>query len=121
MCQLVRLNLEIITSIFKNYLENKFLEIKSLNCFLINEINISLNAAYHFSGLNIAKVIQLYKTANVGSVANYRPISLLPLINKIFEKLLLLNNFLESCNIISQNQFGFHKSKDTQRATYTTG
>ncbi len=69
--------------------------------------------------LKIAKVIPLYKTGNVGSVANYRPISLLPLLNKIFEKLLFvrLNNFLESCNIISQNQFGFRKAKYTQRAT----
>ncbi len=67
----------------------------------------------------IAKVIPLYKTGNVGSVANYRPISLLQLLNKIFEKLLYvkLNNSLESCNIISQNQFGFRKAKDTQRAT----
>ncbi len=66
--------------------------------------------------LKIAKVITLYKTGNVGSVANSRPISLLPLLNKIFEKLYIRLNFLES-NIISQNQFGFHKAKDAQRAT----
>ncbi len=28
-----------------------------------------------------------------------------------------LNNFLESCNIIKQNQFGFRKAKDILRAT----
>ncbi len=69
--------------------------------------------------LKIAKLIPIYKTANVGSVANYRPISLLQLLNKIFEKLLYirLNHFLENCNIISQNKFSFRKAKDTQRAT----
>ncbi len=34
--------------------------------------------------LKITKVIPLYKTANVGSVANYGPISLPSLLNKIF-------------------------------------
>ncbi len=79
--------------------------------------NLCIERGTYPESLKIAKVIPLYKTGNVGSVANNRPISLLPLLNKIFEKLLYvrLNNFLESCNIISQNQFDFRKAKDTQR------
>ena len=49
---------------------------------------------------------------------NYRPISTLLNVNKIFEKLLYgrINFFIESCNIVSDNQFGFRKSRDTQLA-----
>ncbi len=51
--------------------------------------------------------------------SNYRPISILPLINKIFEKLLYVRllNFFDHCNIISENQFRFRKSKDASQAT----
>ncbi len=79
-------------------------EIATILCKLFN---LCIERGTYPESLKIAKVIPLYKNGNVGSVANYRLISLLPLLNKIFEKLLYvrLNNFLESCNIISQNQF----------------
>ncbi len=90
-------------------------EIATILCKLFN---LCVDRGIYPESLERAKVIRLCKTGNVGSVANYRPISLLPLLNK-FEKLLYvgLNNFLESYNIISQNQFGFCEAKDTQRAT----
>ncbi len=91
-------------------------EIAAIFCKLFN---LCVEKGTYPESLKIAKVIPVYKNGYVGSVANYRPISLLPLLNKIFEKLLYirLNNILESCNIISQNQIGYRKAKDTQRAT----
>ena len=38
--------------------------------------------------LEIAKVIPLYKSGNSNCMSNYRPISILPTLSKIFEKLL---------------------------------
>jgi hypothetical protein len=40
---------------------------------------------------------------------SYRPISLLPIVSKLFEKLLLtsLNTILEEKHIVPDNQFGF--------------
>jgi len=52
------------------------------------------------------------------AVGNYRPISLLSNINKVFEKLLhtRLVNFLDNNNIIYNNQFGFRKKHGTNHA-----
>jgi hypothetical protein len=63
-------------------------------------------------------VIPIFKSGNRKLVGNYRPISLLPILNKILEKLIYsrLIDFLNHCQIISDCQFGFRKSKDTQQA-----
>ena len=49
---------------------------------------------------------------------NYRPISLLNIFSKIFEKVMkwYLVNFLNDNNILSPNQFGFQKGKSTEDA-----
>jgi hypothetical protein len=66
-----------------------------------------------------AKIIPLFKSGKKNSILNYRPISLLPIFNKIFEKLLYarFDAFIKANNIISEDQFGFTFGKDTQRAT----
>ncbi len=64
-------------------------------------------------------IVPIYKSGGAEINSNYRPISILPLINKIFEKLLYVRllNFFDHFNIISENQFGFRKSKNTSQAT----
>ena len=65
--------------------------------------------------MKIAKVIPIFKTGNKLLVTNYRPISLLPVFSKIFEKNVhkQLNDFLELQSIIFEAQFGFQKNKST--------
>ena len=68
--------------------------------------------------MKIAKVLPLHKGDSVLSVANYRPISLLPIFSKIFEKL-IYNQFIEYIEhneILSKLQFGFQKNKSTEQA-----
>ena len=68
--------------------------------------------------MKIAKIIPLHKGDSVLSVTNYRPISLLPIFSKIFERLVYnrLVEFIVKNNILSQNQFGFQKGKSTENA-----
>ena len=49
---------------------------------------------------------------------NYRPISVLPVLNKVFEKIIhnQLVDFLDLHNIISKQQFGFRKKHSTSHA-----
>ena len=49
---------------------------------------------------------------------NYRPISILNVFSKIFEKLMKihLNAFIENNSILSDTQFGFQSGKSTQDA-----
>ena len=59
--------------------------------------------------LKIARVIPLFKSGDQNDITNYRPISLLPVISKIFEKLIhsRLLSFLDKHNVIYNKQFGF--------------
>jgi len=67
-----------------------------------------------------ARVTPIYKSGNANCVENFRPISILPTFNKIFEKLTYsrLYSFTTSKQIISAQQFGFKTGSDTQQAIY---
>ena len=65
-----------------------------------------------------AKVVPIHKAKSTEELTNYRPVSLLPIFNKIFETLLhtRLTSFLEKHNIIFEHQFGFQTNKSTSLA-----
>ena len=58
-------------------------------------INLSLNTGKHPKLLKISKTIPIFKQGSRLQVSNYRPISLLSNINKIFEKVAQVYTFLE--------------------------
>ena len=80
--------------------------------------NMSINEGCFPEALKTAKVIPLHKGESVLTVSNYRPISLLPIFSKIFERLIFnrLTEFIEKKNILTKNQFGFQKNKSTELA-----
>ena len=59
--------------------------------------------------LKIAKVIPLFKKDDPSKFSNYRPISLLPAISKIFEKVMQhqILNYFDKNNIFYSSQYGF--------------
>jgi len=64
----------------------------------------------------VAEVIMIPKAGKPShKVSSYRPISLLPVISKLYEKLLLkrLKPLIESKQLIPSHQFGFRKSHST--------
>lgn len=63
-------------------------------------------------------VIPIYKSGKIDEMNNYRPITLINILSKIFEKCLnqRLKNFLNKYNIISKNQFGFQKNISTEHS-----
>lgn len=65
-----------------------------------------------------ALIHPIYKSGNRSSVNNYRPISVLPVLSKILEKILnkRLCNYLDAKNILATNQYGFRKGKSTEDA-----
>ena len=80
-------------------------------------INSSFASGIFPSVLKISKVVPVFK--NKGSpleVSNYRPISLLSNIEKIYEKVMYsrLISFLEDNNQIYSRQFGFRKAHSTE-------
>ena len=56
-----------------------------------------------------ANIVPVHKKGNTQSLKNYRPISLLPICSKIFERLIYneMFTFFTENNLISPNQWGF--------------
>ena len=62
--------------------------------------------------MKTAKVIPIYKSKARDDFSNYRPISTLPTVSKIHEKIVhrRLYGSMYKCNILYPNQYGFrHK------------
>ena len=68
--------------------------------------------------LKIAKVIPLYKKDDNKSFGNYRPISLLSPISKMFEWVAFnqLYDYLTSNGLLYESQYGFRKYNPTELA-----
>ena len=79
--------------------------------------NLSLTEGIFPDQLKLANVIPLYKSDDPMLFNHYRPVSLLCVLSKIFEKVMYsrLLDFLETFKIIYDNQFGFRKKT---RSTY---
>ena len=78
-------------------------------------ISCSLSAGIVPSQLKIAKIVPIFKSGNIASMDNYRPIALLNNFSKIVEKVVCIRlySFLESNNILSGSQFGFRQGHST--------
>ena len=69
-------------------------------------------------------MVPVFKNVGERSTAkNYRPVSLLSVVSKVFEK--LVNNkivdHLEKCGLFSDFQYGFRSSRSTARAFNRSG
>lgn len=65
-----------------------------------------------------AVVLPIHKSGDKDSVTNYRPISLLSIFSKIFEKVInnRLTSYLTKFKILANNQFGFRSGRSTEDA-----
>ena len=63
----------------------------------------------------IASITPLHREGDRSRPENYRPISLLPIIGKIFEFLIFdrIKNYIEKFKILKVNQFGFRSNHNT--------
>ena len=65
-----------------------------------------------------AKVIPIFKSGDETEKGNYRPISLLSNLNRIFEKVMYKRfmEFIRDKNILYNSQYGFRRQCSTQHA-----
>ena len=81
-------------------------------------INESFETGIFPDKLKIAKVVPVFKKGLTTKKSNYRPISLLSIFSKIFEKLMYqrLYRFLEIRELLFNLQFGFRSGHSTDHA-----
>ena len=101
-------------------ISNKILKIikQEIAAPLSHIINQSFLHGSFPENLKIAKVIPLYKNDDNTLLKNYRPISILPSLSKIFERIIhsqLIAHF-NSLNLFYKSQYGFRKSHSTELA-----
>ena len=72
--------------------------------------------------LKVAKVLPVFKSEDPQYFVNYRPISLLPIFSKIFEKVFYNRyiEFIERLEILYCCQFGFRKNHSAAHRTRFT-
>ena len=85
---------------------------------LSHQVNNSFTNGRVPDSLKIAKVCTIFKSGNNADFTNYRPISVLPIFSKLFEKLVYIRllNYLSQHSILSDNQYGFRTNHDTRLA-----
>ena len=86
---------------------------------LAHAINQSFSSGVFPDLLKLAKVCPLFKKDDMSLLTNYRPISLLPCISKVFEKIVhnQLYNYFNSNHLFVSNQYGFRPKHSTELAT----
>jgi retron-type reverse transcriptase len=88
---------------------------------LLELVNASIRDGIFPSILKKSVVIPIYKKGTEEDAANYRPVTLVPTLSKVLEKVIVsqLIIFLDKYNILNDFQFGFRKKHSTNDAIAT--
>ena len=80
--------------------------------------NISVQQGKYPTKLKISKVVPVFKADDETDPNNYRPISLLSNLNRIFEKLMYsrLIQYIEKRNLLDNAKYGFRAGSSTSHA-----
>ena len=83
--------------------------------FICESINNSIKSSIFPSCLKHADVTPLHKKCNKSLKENYRPVSILPILSKVFERSMFkqMSSFFD--DIFSKYQYGFRKGFSTQQ------
>lgn len=94
------------------------LSVNTLTPIITHICNLAIRTGKFPKALKKAMVHPIHKGGDRDVVNNYRPISILPSLSKILERVInnSLVSFLEANNILSKNQYGFRKGLSTEDA-----
>ena len=79
---------------------------------LVNIFRFSLNSGKFPNNWKKGNIVTVYKKSEKDIVKNYRPVSLLPILSKIYEKCIFdsIYNYFERKNLFTSCQSGFRKN-----------
>ena len=125
-------NVEEVTAIIKQLHNKTSTDAYDINIRMIKETvdiiapiltkfyNKCLNIGIFPDSLKIAKVHPIFKKGDATVTTNYRPISVLPILSKMLEKIILrrIEEYLEEWNYITDSQHGFRQNHSTTTALH---
>ena len=97
--------------------------LKSISSTIVDQllylINNSIMEGYFPDELKISSVIPIFKQGNEEDIENYRQITLVCVLSKLFEKILYnrIMFYLESRSILTDNQHGFRPGRSVETAS----
>ena len=85
---------------------------------LVYTINLSLLYGVVPNMTKIARIVPVFKSGDKNDLHNYRPISILPVLSKVLERVVYdrLSDFLDKLKILTPSQYGFRKKSTTSMA-----
>ena len=85
---------------------------------LLHIFNLVLSTGIFPDDLKLAKIIPIHKEGDKAECGNYRPISVIPIVAKILEKIIYdqLSSYINDNDIICKQQFGFRPNHSTETA-----
>ena len=93
--------------------------LKLVNAQIVSPLSQIINMCFKFGVfpecLKIGRVVPIFKTGDRSDPTNYRPITILPYISKIFESSICIRlvKFFEKFSLLTDSQFGFRSKKST--------
>ena len=86
-----------------------------IKCFLVLIFNAIISLEYIPENWCIGTIVPVFKSGDQGEVNNYRGITLISVLCKLFTKIMnsRLNKWAESENILTESQFGFRAHRGT--------
>ena len=110
-------SLDSTKSVGPNSIPTKILKLlkNDISCQLADIFNMLLFPGVSPSALKIAKVVPVHKKESKQDFSNYRPISLLSILDKILEKIMFTKifKFFNNNNLFYFLQFGFRQNYST--------
>uniref|UniRef100_A0A1B6MBU4 Reverse transcriptase domain-containing protein n=1 Tax=Graphocephala atropunctata TaxID=36148 RepID=A0A1B6MBU4_9HEMI len=84
-------------------------------------INLCIVEGVFPTSLKLSRVVPIFKKGDHDNPSSYRPISCIPVLAKIYEKVLKIQicHYFESLNLFSNSQFGYRSGKSTVQAIDT--
>ena len=81
-------------------------------------INTSITTSTYPSDWKKSRLVPVYKSGSTSEIENYRPISVIPAVSKLIEKIVhgQLAEYLEESELLSNCQFGFRRKRSTELA-----